>query len=171
MSSTKNDFTKILRDIEDNDKDGKIDINMLKSLVDEAKRNLESKKELIYKPKCEEIVDTISADIQGVSQIRYRKASEDEYEAKEKVRKNAQNNMDRARRIVKDLMAISNQALDNLIPLSDIKRELRTNGDQFKDSLNSAISDLIKELEVQIKNKEAEISEMERAVEKIKKVI
>lgn len=68
-------------------------------------------------------------------------------------------------------MAISNQALDNLIPLSDIKRELRTNGDQFKDSLNSAISDLIKELEVQIKNKEAEISEMERAVEKIKKVI
>ena len=39
-----NDFTKILRDIEDNDKDGKIDINMLKSLVDEAKRNLESKK-------------------------------------------------------------------------------------------------------------------------------
>ena len=166
-----NDFTKILRDIEDNDKDGKIDINMLKSLVDEAKRNLESKKELIYQPKCEEIVDTISAYIQGVSQIRYRKASEDEYEAKEKVRKNAQNNMDRARRIVKDLMAISNQALDNLIPLSDIKRELRTNGDQFKDSLNSAISDLIKELEVQIKNKEAEISEMERAVEKIKKVI
>lgn len=42
---------------------------------------------------------------------------------------------------------------------------------KFKDSLNSAISDLIKELEVQIKNKEAEISEMERAVEKIKKVI